>query len=152
MLLVSHWVKGEKIRNRVTGELAPPDEERMAELERIVMQPGEDRNGFRRGLIATVGAFRLDHPDPAPIDYGAIFPDLFRRLRDHTFEERRRQLHRSKEQLLRYLSDERASLDDRSLRQLEGTLANLRERYGYCQHCAQDAILYLMRRRYEGSA
>jgi serine protein kinase len=152
VLLVSHWVKGEKIRNRVTGELAPPEEGRMAELERIVMQPGEDRNAFRRGLIASVGAFRLDHPEPAAIDYGIIFPDLFRRLRDHTFEERKRQLHRSKEQLLRYLSDERSSLDERSLRQLEATLANLRERYGYCQHCAQDAILYLMRRRYEGSA
>jgi hypothetical protein len=123
----------------------------MMEMEKIVMQ-GEDRGGFRRGLIAAVGAFRLDHPDSATIDYGAIFPDLFRRLRDHTFEERKRQLHRSKEQLLRYLSDERALLDEKSRRQVELTLGNLRERYGYCQSCAQDAILYLMRRRYEGNA
>jgi predicted Ser/Thr protein kinase len=152
VIMVSHWVKGEKIRNRVTGELAPPEEGRMVEMEKIVMQPGEDRTTFRRGLIATVGAFRLDHPEPASIDYGIIFPDLFRRLRDHTYEERKRQLHRSKEQLLRYLSDERGSLDEKSRRQVEVTLGNLRERYGYCQACAKDAILYLMRRRYEGNA
>ena len=124
----------------------------MIEMERIVMPPGEDRGTFRRGLISTVGAYRLDHPDTVEIDYGAIFPDLFRRLRDHTYEERKRQLHRSKENLLRFLSDDRSGLDDKARRQVETTLGNLRQRYGYCQGCAQDAILFLMRRRYEGAA
>ncbi len=151
VMLVSHWVKGEKVRNRVTGDFELPDEPRMVELEKIVMPGGEDRGAFRRGLISAVGAFRLDHPDAAEIDYGAIFPDLFRRLRDHTYEERKRQLHRSKEQLLRYLSDDRSTLDEKARRQVEATLGNLRARYGYCESCAQDAILFLMRRRYEGS-
>jgi predicted Ser/Thr protein kinase len=146
--LVSHWVQGEKVRDRVTGALAPPDEARMVELEKILMPTGEDRAAFRRGLISAVGAFRLDHPDVAEIDYPAIFPDLFRRLRDHFYEERRRQLTRSKEEVLRYLSDERSALDERARRQVERTLAVMRERYGYCEHCAQDAILFLMRRRY----
>ncbi len=150
VMLVSHWVKGEKVRNRVTGDFELPDEPRMVELEKIVMPAGEDRGAFRRGLISAVGAFRLDHPDAAEIDYGAIFPDLFRRLRDHTYEERKRQLHRSKEHLLRYLSDDRATLDEKARKQVEATLGNLRARYGYCEGCAQDAILFLMRRRYEG--
>ncbi|HET7824852.1 MAG TPA: serine protein kinase PrkA [Anaeromyxobacter sp.] len=147
--MVSHWVKGEKVRNAVTGEYEPPDEQRMAEIEKIVMPPGDDRRNFRRGLIAAVGAFRLDHPDGAEIDYAAIFPDLFRRLRDHYFEERKRQLRKSREEVLRYLSDERASLDEKSRARVEGTLRTLRERYGYCEHCAQDAVLFLLRRRYE---
>ena len=152
VMLVSHWVKGEKVRNRVTGEMEPPEEARMIEMERIAMPPGEDRGALRRGLISAVGAYRLDHPDAAEIDYGAIFPDLFRRLRDHTYEERKRQLHRSKENLLRFLSDDRSGLDEKARRQVETTLGNLRQRYGYCQGCAQDAILFLMRRRYEGNA
>jgi len=147
--LVSFWVKGEKVRDRVTGDFAPPDEARMVEFERIVMPSGEDRGGFRRGLIATVGAFRLDHPDTVEIDYVAIFADLFRRLRDHTFEERKRQLHRAKENLLRFLSDDGGGLDEKARRDVEKTLATMRERYGYCEHCAKDAILFLMRRRYE---
>jgi len=111
--------------------------------------PGdEDRREFRRGLISAVGAFRLDHPDTAEIDYVAIFPDLFRRLRDHYYEERKRQLRRSREDVLRYLSDERSALDEKARRRVEETLANLRERYGYCESCAQDAVLFLMRRRY----
>jgi serine protein kinase len=152
VMMVSHWVKGEKVRNRVTGEMEPPDEARMGEMERLVMSAGEDRSTFRRGLIAAVGAFRLDHPDAAGLDYGAIFPDLLRHLRDHTHAERKRQLHRAKEHLLRYLSDDRSGLDDKARRQVEAALGTLRERYGYCQSCAQDAVLFLMRRRYEGSA
>jgi hypothetical protein len=122
----------------------------MGELEKIVMPPGEDRRDFRRGLISAVGAFRLDHPSAAAIDYAAIFPDLFRRLRDHSYEERKRQLHRSREDVLRYLSDERAALDEKARRRVEDTLRNMRERYGYCEACAQDAVLFLLRRRYEG--
>jgi predicted Ser/Thr protein kinase len=148
--LVSHWVKGERVRNLVTGEHEPPDEHRMADLEKIVMPHGEERKDFRRGLISAVGAFRLDHPDAASIDYHAIFPDLFRRLRDHFYEERKRQLRRSREDVLRYLSDERGSLDEKARRQVEDTLQNLRLRYGYCESCAQDAVLFLLRRRYDG--
>jgi hypothetical protein len=121
----------------------------MGELEKIVMPPGDDRREFRRSLISAVGAYRLDHPDAAEIDYVAIFPDLFRRLRDHYYEERKRQLRRSREDVLRYLSDERETLDDRARRRVEDTLRNLRERYGYCERCAQDAVLFLLRRRYE---
>ena len=148
--LVSHWVKGERVRNALTGEYEPPDEHRMAELEKIVMPTGDDRKEFRRGLISSVGAFRLDHPDAAAIDYQAIFPDLFRRLRDHFYEERKRQLRRSREDVLRYLSDERGTLDEKARRRVEDTLRNLRERYGYCESCAQDAVLFLLRRRYDG--
>jgi serine protein kinase len=150
--LVSHWVKGEKVRNRVTGDYAPAEEDRLLELEKVVMTPGEDRGSFRRGLISAVGAFRLDHPDVAEIDYVAIFPDLFRRLRDHYYDERKRQLHRSKENVLRYLSDERSLVDEKARRQVEDTLRTMRERYGYCEDCARDAILLLLRRRYDGVA
>ncbi len=148
--IVSSWVKGERVRNAHTGEHEPPDEHRMTELESMVMPPGDDRKDFRLGLISAVGAFRLDHPDADTIDYQAIFPDLFRRLRDHFYEERKRQLRRSREDVLRYLSDERTALDEKARRRVEETLRNLRDRYGYCEACAQDAVLFLLRRRYAG--
>jgi predicted Ser/Thr protein kinase len=147
--LVSHWVKGEKVRNRVTGEYEAPDDERMLEFEKIVMPSGHDRTAFRRGLISAVGAFRLDHPDTEGIEYVSIFPDLFRRLREHSHDERRRQIQRNRENVLRYLSDERGALDEKARRHVESTLAAMRERYGYCEACSQDAILFLLRRRYE---
>ena len=146
---VSSWVKGEKVRNRVTGEYEKPDEGRMEETERILMPEREDRTSFRRGLISSIGAYRLDHPDQGEIDFSVVFPDLFRRLRDHYFEERKRQLRLAKENLLRWLSDERASLDERTRRDVEGTLTTLRERHGYCEHCAEEAVRFLLRSRYD---
>jgi serine protein kinase len=145
---VSSWVKGERVRNRITGDSEPPDEARMLEFEAIVMPADEERGVFRRSLIATVGAYRLDHPDQTDIDTQAIFPDLFKRLRDHSYAERKRQLERGKADVLRYLSGERASLDEKARKGVERTLATLRERYAYCEHCAADAVLFLMRRRY----
>jgi predicted Ser/Thr protein kinase len=146
---VSSWVKGERVRNRVTGEYERPDEARMEETERILMPEREDRTAFRRGLIAAIGAYRLDHPDDAELDFALVFPDLFRRLRDHYYEERKRQLRLAKENLLRWLSDERGQLDERTRREVERTLVTLRERHGYCEHCAEDAVRFLLNSRYD---
>lgn len=144
---VSHWVRGEKLRNRVTGEMEKPDEHRMAELEAIVMPRGEDPTEFRRGLISSIGAHRLDNPDAA-MDYPRIFPDMFKRLRDHYFEERKRVLRKNKENVLKYLSEDRNQLSAREQTQVQSTLKAMSERYGYCEHCAKDAILFLMKKRY----
>ncbi len=144
---VSHWTKGEKMRNRLTGEMERPDEARMAEMEGIVMPKGEDSGEFRRGVIAQIGAHKLDNPQ-GEMDYGRIFPDLFRRLRAHFFEERKRVLRRNTENVLKYLSDDRATLSTREQTQVEGTLKAMISRFAYCEHCAKDAILFLMRKRY----
>ena len=144
---VSHWVRGEKMRNRVTGESEKPDEARMAEVEAIVMPQGEAPADFRRGLIASIGAHRLDNPDGA-MDYPRIFPDMFKRLRDHYFEERKRVLRKNKENVLKYLSEDRNQLSSREQTQVQDTLKTMAERYGYCEFCAKDAILFLMRQRY----
>jgi predicted Ser/Thr protein kinase len=148
--VVSHWVMGEKLRNPVTGVYVPADEQRMQDVEKIVMPPGEDVKDFRRGLISAVGAFRLDHPDATAIDYVRIFPDLFRRLRDHFYEERRRQLRHGREEVLRTLSGEAGAADEKAIARVDSTLRIMRERYGYCPDCAKDAIVFLMRRRYDG--
>jgi predicted Ser/Thr protein kinase len=144
---VSSSLKGEKIRNRVTGEYEKPDEDLMAHTESILMSRGQDKRDFRRSLISSVGAFRLDHPD-VEIDYSRIFPDLFRHLREHFFEERKKTIKRNKENFLRYLGDEKSSLLERDRHQVESMLTTMRDRYHYCEHCAKDAILFLMRKRY----
>ena len=144
---VSHWVKGERMHNRITGEMERPDERRMAELEGIVMPRSEDAGEFRRGLISAIGAHKLDNPD-AQMDYARIFPDLFKRLRDHFYEERKRALGKNVENILKYLSDDRGQLSPREQAQVQATLDTMASRYGYCEHCAKDATLHLARKRY----
>lgn len=146
---VSHWLKGEKIPNRVTGASERPDETRMTEVEALIKPEGEERSSFRRGLISAIGAWRLDHPSEKRVEYARVFPELFRRMRDHFFEERKRTLRRNKENVLRYLAaDEAEQLEPREREAVELLLRNMRERYGYCENCAKEAILLLMRRRY----
>ncbi len=148
VLHVSHWVKNEKLRNRVTGEFEPPDEGRMVELEAIVMPEDEDRGDFRRGLIAAVGAYRLDHPEVESIEYPRIFPDQFRRLRDHYFVEHKKLLRKNGENVLRFLSGDQGGLSPRDLVQVEKMVAAMTGRHGYCRECTKDAIVFLLRKRY----
>jgi predicted Ser/Thr protein kinase len=144
---VVSWTRGEKVRNKVSGEFERPDEEMMAQTETIIMSGGEDRREFRRALISAIGAHSLDHPD-GEIDYSQIFPDLFRRLRDHFFDERKRTLRKNTEKVVRFLGDDRTELIPREVEQVQLSLAAMKTRYGYCESCAKDALVLLLERRY----
>ncbi len=142
------WTRGERLRNKHTGEQERPDEEMMAQTETIVLTGGEDRREFRRGLISAIGAHRIENPDSDVIDYSQIFPDLFRRLRDHFYDERKRTLRKNAERVLRFLGDERTQLASRDIVLVEQTLTAMKTRYGYCEHCAKDALVLLLGKRY----
>lgn len=144
---VSAWVKGERIQNKHTGAQERPDEGRMNEFEGFVMPRGDDAQQFRRSLIATIGAWRIDNPE-APVDYAKIFPELFKRLSDHFFEERKRQLKRNVENVLKFLSDEQGSLSAREQQAAKDTLSQMNSRFGYTESSAKDAIVFLVRKRY----
>ena len=150
VLHVLAWTRGERLRNKHTGDSERPDEEMMAQTEAIVMGGGEDRREFRRALISTVGAHRLDHPE-GEIDYSQIFPDLFRRLRDHFFDERKRTLRKNSERVLRYLGEDRAKLSGKDVEAVEKMLQAMKDRYAYCENCARDALVLLLGRRYTDS-
>ena len=139
VLHVLAWTRSEKLQNKHTGEYERPDEEMMSSTEGIVMVQGEDRREFRRALISTVGAHRLDHPELA-LDYAQIFPDMFRRLRDHFFEERKRTLRRNAEKILSHLGDEKSQLLAKEVQQVESTLGG------------DEVALRLLRRVREGRA
>src|SRR5438067_2069205 len=141
------WTRGERVRNKLTGEMERPDEEMMAQTEAIVMTGGEERREFRRALIANIGAHRIDHPE-GEIDYSQILPDLFRRLRGHFFDERKRILRKNSEKMVRYLGDDRGQLSAKEIAQVESTLLAMKERFGYCDNCAKDALLLLLTKRY----
>ncbi|HEY3451185.1 MAG TPA: serine protein kinase PrkA [Myxococcales bacterium] len=146
---VSHWVKGEKLKNRVTGDNERPSEPIMTEMEAIVMPQDQDRGEFRRGLISSVGAFKLDHPNDA-VSYPKAFPDLFRRIRDRYFDERKKTLRKNAENTLAWLNGDRKALNAKDVAQVESALDAMRERYGYCDACAKDTIAFLVKRRYAG--
>lgn len=143
---VSSELKGEKLLNPVTGRLEEPDRRFLEEMEGT-FKIGKSPKDFRADLIASVGAWYLDHPGQAP-DYERLFPKLFQLLREEYYAKQRATVHKTKDQLLRYIAGEGGSMLEKERVRAEETLTILRDRYGYCNECAKEAILFLLRERY----
>jgi predicted Ser/Thr protein kinase len=143
---VTHWIKKEKVRNPVTGRLEDPDEEMMSEVEKT-LGVGAKRDDFRHDVISRIGAWSVDHPNQKP-SYAEIFPKHFSALRESTFEQRKKIVKKTNEDVLVYLTDGPGRLDTQSKQRVEITLQNLRDKHGYCDVCSKEAISLLLRKRY----
>jgi serine protein kinase len=144
--LVSHWIRKEKMTNPITGRDEEPDEEFMSEVERVLEMQNR-RDEFRREVITKVGAWSIDNPRQKP-DMERIFPSQISELRESFFGERRKQVRRINDDLLVYLTDGPEKMQPDAAAASSKTLASLRTRYGYCENCAKDAVLALIRKRY----
>jgi predicted Ser/Thr protein kinase len=143
---VSYWVKKEKVPNPITGRDENPDEEMMADVERILQVSGR-RDEFRREVISRIGAWSIDHPRQKP-EYEQIFPRPIAELRESFFEERKKQVRKINEDLLVLLTDGAARMQPDAATASGNTLATMKSRFGYCDDCAKDAVLALIRKRY----
>jgi len=143
--MISHWVRKEKVHNPITGRDEDPDEELMGEVERVLqMQPRRDE--FRREVIAKVGAWSLDNLRKRP-DMEAIFPKQIADLREAFFADRKKQVRRINDDLLILLTEGDAKMPADQAAAARATLDGMRARYGYCENCAKDAVLAVLRRR-----
>jgi len=143
---VSYWVKHEKVPNPTTRRDEDPDEDMMAEVERILQVTGR-RDEFRREVISRIGAWSIDHPRQRP-DYDAIFPRPIAELREAFFDERKKQVRKINEDLLIFLADGPERMQPDAAAAAGTTLATMKSRFGYCDNCAKDAVLALIRKRY----
>jgi serine protein kinase len=143
---VSFWVKKEKVRNAITGRDEDPDEEMMTDVERILQASGR-RDEFRREVISRIGAWSIDHPRQKP-EYEKIFPRPIAELREAFFEERKKQVRKINEDLLVFLTDGPAHMQPEGAAAASATLETMKSRFGYCDSCAKDAVLALIRKRY----
>ncbi|MBS1983703.1 MAG: hypothetical protein JST16_05975 [Bdellovibrionales bacterium] len=84
MQYVTHFVKNEKVRNRLTGQSEHADETTLQEFEGYCGVEGNAED-FRRNLISRLGAWSIENPSreagKAP-PYEDIFPDLIRKLQE----------------------------------------------------------------------
>ena len=144
--LVSHWIRKEKITNPITGRDELPDEDFMTEIEKV-LEMHSRREEFRREVIAKVGAWSIDHPRQMP-DMETIFPSQIASLREAFFGERRKQVGRINNDVLVLLTDGPDKMPPDQALAARTTMDSLRQRFGYCEHCAKDAVLALVRKRY----
>lgn len=148
---ISLVLKKEKVKNPITGKLEDPDFPLISELEKIVDAPEDEsgREAFRQNIISQVGAWSLDHPN-TPVVYAKVFPDFWRKLERHYYESQKALLMKMHNALLVY-GTERGKPDptqEEGARLAEQTVDNMKNKLGYCDHCAKEVITFLMRQRY----
>jgi serine protein kinase len=146
----SYWVKHEKFHNPITGKDENPDEDLMKDMERALqIEAGTEKAGaFRREVIAKIGAWSVDHPGQRP-DYEQIFARPLAELRESFFVERRKLVRKINEDILVFLVDGPGRMAPEAAEAARRTLEALRTRFGYCDNCAKDAVLALVRSRYQ---
>jgi predicted Ser/Thr protein kinase len=150
---VSHWVRQEKLYDPITQQTSAPDEGLMREVESIVRTGGEDEATFRKGLISRVAANALDAERQGgaaqgPPDYARVFPALFERLRDDFVKKRKGAVARALRLTLEHLDGQ---LQEGKDERLAATMrAAFLGELGYCEHCAKEAMAFLLGRRFQG--
>lgn len=134
----SHHVKGERVKNAVTGEQEPADEAFMAEVEQILSV--EDSQSFRRDVMARIASWAMGHPNERP-DLSDIFAKERGQIVQHLFAEREETLLRTLRDVLALSDGQGDDLSETRRRAAEGTLATLRSDYGYRDDSAREAIV-----------
>lgn len=100
----SHHVKGERIFDKVTGQLTEPDEKFMKELEKA-MDPNAGPK-FRQDILGRIGAWALSHPNEEPV-YPEIFTDYFSRLREDYYRQQKDTVRKGIHYMLELLTDDK---------------------------------------------
>jgi serine protein kinase len=142
---VRAFARGERVRNRQTGELEEPDEELMKDVEKAV-EIKEKPDSFRKNLVTRIAAYSIEHPGQR-IEMKSLFGDLFRALKADFYKKRDKQIDQLLRDILRFETDEWRSVIPAQKRAVRRSLARLKVRYGYCLHCAKETVAYVLKHR-----
>jgi predicted Ser/Thr protein kinase len=144
---VTHWIKGEKIYNPVTGNSAPPDEEFMVEVEQKLGATGEDEE-FRTNIMGTIAAWSLDNPSET-LHYPTIFASHLEALRQAFYDDRLAQVRTIVHDIVAVFSGEEDQLDVAQRSQVTTTVDALIRDHGYTEDSAREAVTHLFKERYQ---
>jgi predicted Ser/Thr protein kinase len=143
---VSHWAKGEKIRNPHTGSYDEPDQRLMEEVEALLKSPDEAQH-LRHSLLNTIAAWAIDHPD-RELDIPAVFAEPIRRMQQEVFAERRGAVAKLVHDVMVVLHDADAKLEVGRKQEALAVVERLKKRYAYEESSAADAAAVLIRERF----
>jgi predicted Ser/Thr protein kinase len=143
---VSFWTKKEKLRNPMTGQYEDPDERLMKEVEALLGAPDKVED-VRSGLINTIAAWAIDHPDQS-VDHAKVFAPQLRRLREAVFAERRSAVAKLCRDMILLLKESGEGLDAARRGAAERAVDRLKTQFGYENGSASDAAVALVRERF----
>jgi predicted Ser/Thr protein kinase len=143
---VSHWAKGEKLRNPHTGSHEEPDQRLMEEVEALLKSPDEAQQ-LRHSLLNTIAAWAIDHPD-RELDIAGVFAEPIRRIQEAVFAERRGAVAKLIRDVVLVLREKDTKLEMNRKQEALAVVERLKKRYGYEESSAADAAAVLIRERF----
>ncbi len=143
---VSYWVKGEKLRNPLTGQYEEASEQLMEEVETLLGLPDKPEQ-LRHSLINRVAAWAIDHPGE-PIDNSRVFAPQLERIRAAVFADRQVVVARLCRDVVVLLREEGTGLDDQQRKAARDVVTELGTRFGYEEASVIDAGVALLRERF----
>jgi serine protein kinase len=150
ILSINALIKGEKVKNSVTGKFESPDAFFIKEFESNVhMNEAPDK--FRSNLIARLGAYALDNKGK-PIVYCDVFEDLVHLLQESYRKEQKKVIHKIGSHLMLYLAEQRQKNTQNLPKDIKDLISNvltvLQKKYHYSQDGAIHLLENLLKSRY----
>ncbi len=153
---INALIKGEKIKNKVTGKFDPADMYFINEFETNI-QLKEAAEKYRSHLISRLGAYYLDNPGKG-IVYADVFDDIVKLLQESFKIEQKKIITKVAKNLLIYLrehEDEKegknvnsTQLNQESQAQIRGIISNLVDKFQYSENGAISTLKYLIKKNY----
>lgn len=150
---VNALIKGEKVKNMITGKFEAVDDYFIKEFEANIGLK-EKVESYRSHLISTLGAYYLDNPG-SEITYCSVFPDLVTRLQESFRNEQKKVIENVAKNLVFFeaeLSDSEKKvntpLSEKVKDQIQTIIDNLQQKYGYSLNGAIGGLKYLIKERY----
>lgn len=143
---VGNWVKGEKVRNPLTGVAEVADERLMEEVESKLGYP-DSAEETRRALVSQIAGWVIGRPDE-PLDNERVFAPQLKRLREAVFGEKRPAVGKLCRDLVVLLRGEGTGLSEARRSELRVLLGRLVSEFGYEESSAGDAASALARERF----
>lgn len=151
ILSINALIKGEKVKNSVTGKFEVPDSYFIKEFESNVhMNEAPDK--FRSNLIARLGAYALDNKGK-PIVYSEVFLDLVHLLQESYRKEQKKVIDKIGSHLMLYLAEKREKVSQNLSKEIRDLITNminsLQNKYNYSEAGAIESLQYLLKMRYD---
>ncbi len=151
ILSINAVIKGEKVKNNVTGKFEVPDSYFIKEFESNV-HINEAPEKFRSNLIARLGAYALDNRGK-PIVYSDVFEDLVHLLQESFRKEQKKIIDKVGKNLVLFLSEKKGehthSFDGETRELINLIISTLQKKYHYTENGAITSLQYLLKMRYE---
>ncbi len=150
---INAYIKGEKIKNEITGKFEPYDDFFIKEFETNIALK-EDAQKYRSFLIAKLGAYSLDNPGKA-FSYATVFPDIVDALRESFRSEQKKCIENIAKNIVFYEAElmgggetKGSPLSENDRKQILTTIKNLESRYKYSREGTLAMIKCIIKERY----